>query len=105
MCNSKIIQIIPAPADLWSVHRGIEEGREYESWSRIVCLALVEDDNGDRYRSVLPMSLTVDGLVDFDYESRYDDFKSIAYATVEEAHRRGVAFDLAEEAKHVPPER
>lgn len=100
--EDKIIQIIPAPADMWTVHRGTDQGEEYECWCRIVCLALVEDVDDDRYRCVRPMTLTEgDGMVDFIHESKYSDFKGIAYATVEEAHRRGMVYDFAgEETNH-----
>lgn len=100
--EDKIIQIIPAPADMWAVHQGNDGTENYECWSRIVCLALVEDVDDDRYRCVRPMTLTEgDGMVDFIDESKYSDFKGIAYATVEEAHRRGMVCDFAgEETNH-----
>lgn len=92
--QDKIIQIIPAPADMWSVHRGTDQGEEYEGWCRIVCMALVEDPESG-YRCVRPMTMTEgDGMVDFIDESKYSDFNGIAYATVEEAHRRGMIYDV-----------
>lgn len=95
--EDKIIQIIPAPADMWAVHRGNDQGEDYESWSRIVCLALVEDPECG-YRYVRPMQMFEGDIsVEFADETSTSDICGIAYATVEEAHRRGLVYDRAGE--------
>ena len=45
MRHEKIIQIIPAPADMFVEYD--DEGTM--AYSRVVCLALMEDDSGIRY--------------------------------------------------------
>lgn len=52
----KIIQIIPAPPNMWAKWEPFEVGGEVE-FGRIVCLALVEDNDGQR---VSPMVLLED---------------------------------------------
>lgn len=54
MSNDKIIQIIPAPPGMWIDHP--EEVGGYRA--RLVCLALVEDQCGERY--VEPFEMTED---------------------------------------------
>lgn len=95
--EDKIIQIIPAPADMWAVHRGTDQGEDYECWSRIVCLALVENPECG-YRYVRPMDMAEHDIsVDFADETGVSDACGIAYATVDEARRRGMVYDLAGE--------
>lgn len=95
MYEDRIIQIIPAPTDMWAVHRGKDNGEDYECWSRVVCLALMEDSRtGCRY--VRPMEMAERDIdIDFADEMGASDICGIAYATVEEAQRRGMAYDLA----------
>lgn len=55
----KILQIVPAPADMW-VKCGDSNDTFY---TRVVCLALVEDEDG--FRDVQLMDVTSgDGLID-----------------------------------------
>lgn len=74
MNSDRIAQIITAPPGLWARYCGIDNGVDYETLCPIVCLALVEGPNGDRY--VSPMSMTTgDGMVDFADDS--SDFTDI----------------------------
>lgn len=58
--QSKIIQIIPAPPNMWARWKPTEKG-EQEEYSPIVCLALMEDKDGCTY--VSPMSIAEDGEI------------------------------------------
>ena len=51
MVNDKIIQIIPAPADLYSVYHldGVDCKQS------IVCIALIEDEYGEREVKLMAM--------------------------------------------------
>lgn len=57
----KIIQIIPAPPNMWAVWKPTEN-IEKEEYSPIVCLALMEDEDGGTW--VTPMSICEDGGID-----------------------------------------
>lgn len=57
---SKIIQIIPAPPNMWAMWKPTENG-EQEDYSPIVCLALMEDEDGGTW--VTPMSIGEDGEI------------------------------------------
>lgn len=57
---SKIIQIIPAPPNMWARWEPTEEG-EQEEHSPIVCLALMEDEDG--FRWVAPMDICEGGEI------------------------------------------
>lgn len=47
--NDKILQIIPAPADMWAVFEGTDaDGEKYRNRNRVACLALVEGRDGSR---------------------------------------------------------
>jgi len=50
--SSKILQIIPAPSDMWVQNR---DGDEYY-YTRVVCLALVEWPDGDRTVEIMDIS-------------------------------------------------
>ena len=59
--NEKIIQIIPAPSDMWAVYakeenEPVSEGGMY----RVACLALMED--GETVRAMVADG---DGIIDF----------------------------------------
>lgn len=55
----KIVQIIPAPDNIYGVYK--DETEEFEC--KIVCLALIEYPDGER--EVVPMDITEgDGLID-----------------------------------------
>lgn len=56
----KIIQIIPAPSNMWARWKPTENG-EKEEYSPIACLALMEDEDG--YTFVTPMSIFKDGEI------------------------------------------
>lgn len=58
---SKIIQIIPAPPNMWARWKPTENV-EKEEYSPIVCLALMEDEDGGTW--VTPMSIGEDGEID-----------------------------------------
>lgn len=53
----KIIQIIPAPKNMYSVYQDLTE----EIKCKIICLALVEYKDGGR--EVVPMDITDDGVI------------------------------------------
>lgn len=79
--NETILQIIPAPSDMWVEEK--EDGSIYKS--RVVCLALIEgeeESTGEKYRYVAPMDITPgDGVIDIvDGTSR--DFKQIVFEGV-----------------------
>lgn len=57
---SKIIQIIPAPPNMWARWKPTEKG-EKEEYSPIACLALMEDKDGGTW--VTPMSICEDGEI------------------------------------------
>lgn len=57
---SKIIQIIPAPPNMW-VRWKPTEIVEKEDYSPIVCLALMEDEDG--FTWAIPMSIGEDGAI------------------------------------------
>lgn len=59
--SSKIIQIIPATPNMWAIWMPTKYGEETE-YSPIVCLALMEDEDGGTY--VTPMAATLDGEID-----------------------------------------
>lgn len=47
--NEKILQIIPAPADMWAVFEGTDaDGNGYRYRERVACLALTEWQDGAR---------------------------------------------------------
>ncbi len=47
--NEKILQIIPAPADMWAVFEGIDaDDNGYRYRERVACLALIEWQDGTR---------------------------------------------------------
>jgi hypothetical protein len=47
--NEKILQIIPAPADMWAVFEGTDaDGENYRYRNRVACLALIEEQDGTR---------------------------------------------------------
>lgn len=75
MSNDKILQIIPAPANMFARHAGEYEGEPYESFSPIVCLALVDAGN---YRYVEPMIL-MEGEASIDEASSFSDFDGIVF--------------------------
>lgn len=60
MFKQKILQIIPAPADMLAMFRDDDTGTAYPS--RVVCLALMEDADG--YRCVTAMTADADGVID-----------------------------------------
>lgn len=53
----KIVQIIAAPDNIYSVYKD----RDEEFKCKIVCLALIEYENGER--EIVPMDMTDDGLI------------------------------------------
>lgn len=59
--NSKIIQIIPAPPNMFARWKPTENV-EKEEYSPIICLALMEDEDGGTW--VTPMSIGEDGEID-----------------------------------------
>lgn len=63
MNTEKIVQIIPAPAGIFSEHSTECDGKPYGFRLPVVCLALVEDQCGERY--VRPISMDREGCVDF----------------------------------------
>lgn len=74
--NEKILQIIPAPADMWAVHEGTDEnGNAYRTRNRVVCLALIDARDGTTDVSAMVHSecgyLCTAG--------DYDDFVGIEY--------------------------
>lgn len=81
MDTEKIIQIIPAPANMWAKHTGVDGGRKYACLSRVVCLALTEDADS---RYVRPMTISTDGIVDFPDEC--GDFDEIVGSWKESTH-------------------
>lgn len=47
--NETILQIIPAPADMWVVFEGTDiDGNSYRYRDRVACLALIEGQDGNR---------------------------------------------------------
>ncbi len=72
--NDKIIQIIPAPTWL----RGKFKDKEISETRPVVCLALVEDKNGDR--DVRLMDVDEMGYVDF-----FDSYGNFAGIEIKEA--------------------
>lgn len=66
-----IIQIIPAPADMIATYDSVPD-----LYERVVCLALVEDENGER--TVKPMDCMYDGEISFCTES--DNFKGVIFS-------------------------
>lgn len=45
--HDKILQIIPAPADMWAILEGNDpDGHAYRTRERVVCLALIEGRDG-----------------------------------------------------------
>ena len=59
--ESRIIQIIPAPADMWVKGTDSETGETFHT--RVICLALMEDTDGFRY--VRAMDITEgDGYIE-----------------------------------------
>jgi hypothetical protein len=69
--NYKILQIMPAPSNMYSVYEEIEEDIKCP----IVCLALVEYEDGGR--EIISMD-TCDGLID-KAGSNIVNFKSIEF--------------------------
>lgn len=75
----KIVQIVPAPPDMWAWYK--DETADYIFPNRVVCMALVEDPHGRR--SIRPMALgpkdieayVVDdvGFVGFSFVHRGED--------------------------------
>ena len=57
MISERIIQIIPAPADIWIMRKDSKTGGMFQT--RVICLALIEDDDG--FRRVQTMGITDDG--------------------------------------------
>lgn len=69
MNSDKIIQVIPAPADMWARFKA--DGNNGGGACRVVCLALVEDGSG--CRDVRPMIADGDGVIEFvDAYSNFD---------------------------------
>lgn len=71
--NEKIIQIIPAPADMWAVYAKDENEPMSEGWvCRVACLALMDD--GETVRAMVADG---DGIIDFaDCASNFVGFTS-----------------------------
>ena len=68
----KIVQIIPAPGNMNSVYKHNFETEEFRC--KVVCLALIEYDDGER--EIVPMDMTEgDGLID----KIGDGFKCMEY--------------------------
>ena len=64
--EDKILQIIPAPADMWVKSKFVDlddECKEKPCLDRVVCLALVEGESG--YREVKAMIMCSDTKADF----------------------------------------
>ena len=72
MNSDKIVQIIPAPADMWARFKA-DEGDG--GACRVVCLALVE--NGDGCRDVRPMTADGDGVIEF--AGTYSNFDGLEW--------------------------
>lgn len=62
MEHGKIVQIIPAPADMWAWYK--EEITDYVFPNKVVCLALVEDAMGHRAVRLMAIGLE-DPAADF----------------------------------------
>lgn len=70
--DRKILKIVPAPADMWVSH--VNDGET--NYSRVVCLALIEDSEASRY--VSPMIEGDGGTLD--EVSVYSDIGGIVFS-------------------------
>lgn len=79
--EEKIIQIIPAPTDMIATYDSMPD-----IFERVVCLALVEDEHGER--TVKPMDCMYDGEISFCADT--ENFKGIIFSkeALEELERR-----------------
>lgn len=59
--KKEIVQIIPAPSDLFIRYKGIDG--EPDSLNKCLCLALTEDAEGSR--GIRPVDIDEDGWIDF----------------------------------------
>lgn len=75
--NSKILQIIPAPPNMWARWEP-EEGEEAE-YSPVVCLALVEEDGAT---CVAPMVAFGDGTIE--RPTDFSNFGEFEFRKIEE---------------------
>lgn len=74
--NETILQIIPAPADMWAVFEGTDiDGNSYRYRDRVACLALVERPDGTR-----PVAAMVhDEVGYFTTAGTFEDFSVIEF--------------------------
>ena len=70
--NEKILQIIPAPADMWATYE--DENGEAKR-DRVACLALIESEDG--FRDIYPMVQIDPGC--FDPVTDVSNFVGIEY--------------------------
>ena len=75
--NEKILQIIPAPADMWATFKGNKPGEFFRE--RVACLALIESEGG--YTKAAAM--VHDGLAGFEPAWTDIDFSNIEYGEVQ----------------------
>lgn len=91
---NKIIQIIPVSSNMWAKWEPTSKG-ENEEYSPIVCLALMEDDDGGTW--VTPMSISEDGEIDDIIE--FSNFGGIVFSKDPNAESQPIWHD----AKTDPP--
>ena len=71
--NEKILQIIPAPADMWATYEDEQTGKI--SRDRVACLALIGSEDG--FRDIYPMVQIDPGC--FDPVTDVSNFVGIEY--------------------------
>lgn len=75
--NDKILQIIPAPADMWATFKGNKPGEFFRE--RVACLALIESEDG----CTKTAAMVHDGLAGFEPAWTDIDFAGIEYGEVQ----------------------
>ena len=74
--NEKILQIIPAPADMWAVFEGTDaDGEKYRYRNRVACLVLVEGRDGSRDVA----AMVHDEVGYFTTAGSFEDFRTIEF--------------------------
>lgn len=82
--QSKIIQIIPSLPNMWARWKPTEKG-EVGEYSPIVCLALMQDEDGGTW--VTPMSIGEDGEIDDVMD--FSNFGGVVLPKFKEAIKEG----------------
>ena len=78
--HDKILQIIPAPADMWAILEGNDpDGHAYRTRERVVCLALIEGRDGTTDVS----AMVHDECGYLSPAGAFDDFSGIEYGEVQ----------------------